>query len=140
LPYSIIGVFETNPATATKYMCDGANEGSTGQRILLRITAGPVWSLYMGTDRTGGTPASGLQTARIYAQSGNDTLTIKGSTVISGVDSGGGTWQGVSFSPATTEMAGRWGFYGVYAGDITAAGNWSALQSWVSSTYGVSLS
>ncbi len=140
LPYSIIVIFDLTSSAPTRYVTDGANEGNSGQRVLFRITAGPVWSLYMGSDNTGGTPTTGIKAARIYATSGNDTLTVNGSTIISGVSSGGGTWQGVSFSPTPSEMAGRHALYGLYSGDITAAGNWAGLVSWVSSNYGVTLS
>ncbi len=140
LPFSIIVIYQISPATATKYIIDGANAGGSGNRVLYRITAGPVWSLFMGTDRTGGTPSAGIKTARIYAISGNDVLTVDGSTVISGVDAGGNTWQGMTWSPTTVEFNGRGAFCGVYSGDITGHGNWSAFQSWVTSTYGVTIS
>ncbi len=95
----------------------------------------------MGTDQAAGTPTSGLKASRVYATSGNDVLTVNGSTIISGVDSGGGSWQGVSLYAFTSGTAtDRYAFYGVYPGDITADGQWSAFQTWVTSTYGVSIS
>ncbi len=138
LPYSIIVIWYMSSAAA--YICDGANAGGSGNRVLLRVSTGPVWSLYMGTDRTAGTPGSGIMAARISATSGNDLLTVNGSTIISGVDSGGGTWQGMSWNDNPPVPGGRFAFYGVYSGDVTAAGNWSAFQTWVTSTYGVSIS
>lgn len=139
-PFSIVAVFQLDSITPSDYFFDGANAGSSGNRVLVRATAGPVWSLFMGSDRTGGTPATGIQAVRVHAVSGNDLLTANGSTVISGVNAGDVTWQGVTLSESGVVMDGRFAFWGIYAGDITADGAWSDLQAWVLTTYGVSLS
>jgi hypothetical protein len=138
LPYSIVLIFQLNSTAG--YVVDGANEGGSGNRVLFRVSSGPVWSLYMGIDRTGGTPTTGLKAVRISATSGNDLATVNGSTVISGVEASGGTWQGMSITEGGAEFSGNFAFYGVYAGDITGAGNWAAFQAWVTSEYGVSIS
>lgn len=139
LPFTVVVIwYMSSPAN---YVVDGANQGSSGNRVLLRISSGPVWSLYMGTDRTAGVPTAGLKAARIHATSGNDVLTVNGSTIISGVDSGGGTWQGMSWNDGPGVVpGGLYAFYGLYPGDLTAHANWSAFQAWVLATYGVSIS
>ena len=59
-----------------------------------------------------------------------------------GANPGSGTSTGLTLGAkrdGTTFANVYVAFLGVYAGDVTAAGNWSAFCTWVNGTYGVSL-
>lgn len=143
VPYSIIVLCQLSAVGAGSYILDGGNAGSTGNRVLLKASpfSSSAWGIEAGTERTGGTASTGIKAMRILITSGNDLLTVNGSTVISGVDAGSNTFQGITIGgPSGAPMNGRVSLVGVYSGDITGHANWAAFQAWVLSAYGVSLS
>jgi hypothetical protein len=141
VPYSVVIICQLDVAAAGHYILDGSVNG--GNRLI--VQSGPIgvsnWGIHNGTQQSGGALSTGIKAMRVHITSGNDTLVVNGTTMISGVDAGAQTFTGITVGGVSgAPMDGRVAFVGVAAGDITAHGDWAAFQAWVLSKYGVTLS
>lgn len=125
----------------------GAMDGPSGSPAALftDATAGRI-NLYSGGGGywQGPTISTGKHAVRAKFQSSSSAINVDGSGPGSNVPAGPGTTGNTgltlgSLRDGSGASAMTAAFAGVYAGDVTAAGNWEAFCAWVSTIYGSTL-
>lgn len=142
-PYSIVTVFATSNASATQIVAAGATPGDTfyapaaisgAYYARLRTTGG-------SSSVSGGSVNTSPHWAAAIGSGSTQTLIVDGTTI--GTGNPGGTVTAISTlligsaSTGASPLAGRIAFVGVYPGNVTSDGNWSAWVAWAESTYGI---
>lgn len=142
-PVTIVVVGENHDAgTERRYVYDGGTVNEK-RMLLAKGQVSDYWSIWAGTwvDSTTAAAAAAFGSVALYKAT-PATLTVDGTAIASG-DEGDfpldGIQIGASFATTVDFWDGSIAFLGIYEGDITSDGNWSAFQSWVSTHYGVSI-
>lgn len=151
--------FTSNPTYPISIVVIG-NMGSTGSNLVIvdgRTTDpltrnviqnqdGSGWQIFSGsTVQFGGTKDTSphLFVASLDGSTGNDSLTVDGTTVISGVNAGSAQIDGLTlgnYPAAGYSFAGNAALFGIYEGDITQDPNYANFLLWASRHYGLNVS
>lgn len=144
-PWSIVTI---GNAANSGYNCFYDAVDSSHRCHLFRLLDGvtPRWQLYQGGATAGkaGTPdGSPHFFVAKHSTSGNDTLSLDGAAAIINEDTGSHSMNGICLGNYAVlpsyGLGGHLAFVGIYSGDITAHGSWSALKSWAASFYGLTI-
>lgn len=150
-PVSYVVVMRTGASvgspTASFFIADKATN-TNAMAFYWNVTSGPTikWSTYAGTAEglaAVGPAASTNYALRAKLNGSSSTMTANGSSVTLTGNVGTGTSDGLTLG-ASRSTGGyipnsHIAFVGVYAGDVTADGNWSSFASWISTHYGLTL-
>ena len=137
-PWSVVLLLQNNSGANDQYFIDGMG-GSN--RCLFRTASGN-WNFFAGSSfNHGATPASGFRAFALVANGASSKIRVAGSqsTGNAGSHSFTGITLGSAYDFGAPMLTGRFVLVGVYNGDVTADGDWAAFQSWVSTTYSLSL-
>ena len=137
-PISLVAIGNTGGTGGRPFM-DG---NDCSNRAFVAQSSGAQWQIHAGTTQAGGTSDQNphLFVATFDGSTGNDTLTVDGTTVID-ADAGSQTIDGFRLGANCNEgssSSGAWALFGIYEGDITADPNYDEFVAWVSRHYGVS--
>jgi hypothetical protein len=135
---SIIAIGSTDLPTTNQALCGGE---SNQNNIAI---SGSQWAIDAGTEQAAGTPdtSAHLFIAFFDGSASNDTLSVDGTGVIdasAGSQMLDGLTAGNRQQFGSPRWDGRFAFLGVYEGDITADGKFSALKTWVTDHYGITV-
>jgi hypothetical protein len=142
VPYSMVVIAQCDTTSGPRRIIDSNNTG--GFRNIIGQSSTTHWEMYCGADIQGGTTTTGAHAFRGYVTSGSsDVLTVDGSTVVTS-QAGSDTMQGLRMGSDTDGFSylhdGHVALVGVADGLITSHGDWSAFVTWVSATYGLTIS
>lgn len=120
--------------------------GASGQQVFILTQSGfPKWHAGASNNQVYGpiaTTGAHAIRAKILAGISNSVISVDGVSTTQAVNVGSNICDGVQIGgyPAGGSASNiRVAFASVFAGDVTADGNWSAFCAWASMTYGVTL-
>jgi hypothetical protein len=137
---------------------DGVGGGANNERIIDLTNGGPPntslfmkangstkWGIYAGSAISSSSldqdTAAG-HAIRVKYAGASTALVVDGTTDTVNPGTGGGTYFTLGCNPPNDISAAgniHTAFAGLYAGDVTADGNWSSFVTWVSSYYGLTI-
>lgn len=144
---SIVAVvyLRATPPNVDRFICDSA---SGGRNVIYYRASNGDYKMFQGTGGYNATGAltfgAGYLMSALFTTGTSDSLYLDGAlkgTAAAGTDTISNIRLGYSQSGGTTNLGiyGSIALLGIYEGDITADGNWSAFKTWAASHYGITI-
>lgn len=142
-PISVVVIGNMGAASGINDAFFDGNDG-TNRNSILRSADASQWRIFATSgSQVGGTADNNphLFVGVFDGSTGNETLYVDGTSTIS-ANAGSAQLDGLrigNLSAGTFSCRGYIALIGIYEGDITADGSWSAFEAWVEEHYGLSI-
>ena len=141
-PISVVAILSIlATGSGSRFIADGIS--SNPMAVYWNATVS--WAMYAGTSewaQGSPNPSTGAKGLRALLNGTSSRFAVNGTVLSAATNIGSGTMTGLTIGAKRDDTGSanmQLAFLGLYAGDVTADGNWSDFKAWAASYYGVTV-